>query len=189
MKRFAQTLGVTLGIVIVGSALLLVPQKNATGASPPITCRPVHGTIHSVFTTQNCTSPIGLCTAGTITEAGILDGSTTFVAGGVAPSAGIPSVEPSANLSYSGQLTIMATGGTLVTNDLGVLDANHLVLSEIDRPASERRYLRIRETVFSSYRDRLLTTAMDFRATSPAPFVPTVINSEHHRHHFLIRLT
>jgi hypothetical protein len=143
MKRFAQTLGVTLGVVIVG-AVLLVPEKIAVGAassltapSPlPVVCRPVHGTIHSVFTTQNCTSPIGLCTTGTITEAGILDGTTTFVAEGVAPSAGMPSVEPPANLSYSGQLTIIASSGTLVTNDLGVLDANHLAFSEIDRPAS-----------------------------------------------------
>lgn len=136
MKRFAQAFGVTLSIVIAGFALLLVPQKDATGASPPITCRPVHGTIHSVFT-QNCTSPIGLCTAGTITDAGILlDGSTTFVAADVAPSAGMSSVELPANLSYSGQLTITASNGTLITHDLGVLDASHLAFSEIDRPAS-----------------------------------------------------
>lgn len=136
MKRFAQTLGVTLSIVIVGFALLLVPQKNASGASPPITCRPVHGTIHSVFTAQNCTSPIGLCTAGTITDAGILDGTTIFVAAGVAPSAGLPGVEPPANLSYSGQLTIKASNGTLITHDLGVLDVNHLAFTEIERPFS-----------------------------------------------------
>lgn len=135
MKRFARTLGVTLSIVIVGSALLLVAQNNATGASPPITCRPVHGTIHSVFT--NCTtSPVGLCTAGTISDAGILDGTTTFVAFDVAPSAGMPSNEPKENLSYSGQLTIVAGNGTLVTNDLGVLDVKHLAFTEIERPAS-----------------------------------------------------
>jgi len=105
----------------------------------PITCRPVHGTIHSVFTTQNCTSPVlpvGLCTVGTITDAGVLDGSTTFTALAVAPSAGLPTIEPPANLSYSGQLTIVASHGTLVTNDLGVLDAAHLAFTEIERPAS-----------------------------------------------------
>ena len=136
MKRFAQTIGVTLSVVIVGSALLLVPQKSATGASPPITCRPVHGTIHSLFTTQNCTSPVGLCTAGTITDAGPLDGATIFSATAMAPSAGLPSTEPPANLSYSGQLTITASNGTLITHDLGVLDANHLAFTEIERPFS-----------------------------------------------------
>lgn len=137
MKRFAQTVGGALSIVIVGSTLLVVPQKNATGASPPITCRPVHGTIHSVFTTQNCTSPVGLCTVGTISDAGILDGTTTFTALGVAPSAGIPGgVEPPANLSYSGQLTIAASNGTLITHDLGVLDASHVAFTEIERPSS-----------------------------------------------------
>jgi hypothetical protein len=54
----------------------------------------------------------------------------------VAPSAGLQNIEPQANLSYSGQLTIVASHGTLVTNDLGVLDANHLAFTEIERPAS-----------------------------------------------------
>ncbi len=98
-------------------------------------CNPAHGTINSVFTTQNCTSPVGLCTVGTITGAGVLNGATTFVALGVAPSAGVPSFEPSANLSYSGQLTIATANGTLVTRDLGVLDAAHLAFTEMERPA------------------------------------------------------
>lgn len=142
MKRFARTLGGTLSVIVIGIVLLLARQKNAAGAatvmaaSPPVVCRPVHGSIHSVFTTQNCTSPVGLCTAGTITDAGPLDGATTFIAQNVAPSAGLAPLEPPANLSYSGQLTIVASHGTLVTNDLGVLDANHLAFTEVERPAS-----------------------------------------------------
>lgn len=145
MKRFARALLVALSCVVVGAALLLASQKNATGAGTaaaaaapsPVVCRPVHGTIHSVFTTQNCTSGVGLCTTGTITNSGILDGATTFLAFGVAPSAGIPGgVEPPANLSYSGQLTITASNGTLITRDLGVLDASHLAFTEIERPSS-----------------------------------------------------
>lgn len=143
MKRLAKILVVSLSFVIVGTALLFVPQKNANGAAkavaasvPPVVCRPVHGTIHSLFTTQNCTSPIGLCTAGTISDSGILDGATTFLALGAAPSAGMPSNEPSANLSYSGQLTITASNGTVITHDLGVLDGNHLAFTEIERPFS-----------------------------------------------------
>ncbi len=133
MKHFRKFVLVTLcfgGVAGLAAAMMLAAPP------PPVTCRPVHGTIHSVFTTQNCTSPVGLCTAGTITDAGLLDGSTTFTALAVAPSAGLPTVEPSVNLSYSGQLTIVASHGTLVTNDLGVLDANHLAFTEIERPAS-----------------------------------------------------
>ena len=102
-----------------------------------MSCRPVHGTIKSVFTTNNCKSPVGLCTVGTITGAGPLDGATTsFLALDVAQSAGMPPVEPAANLSYSGQLTMVTTNGTLVTRDLGVLDAAHAAFTEVERPAS-----------------------------------------------------
>jgi hypothetical protein len=84
-----------------------------------------------------CTSPVGLCTVGTITGAGPLNGVTTFVALAVAPSAGLPpSLESAANLSYTGQLTIVTANGTLVTRDLGVLDAAHLAFTEMERPAS-----------------------------------------------------
>jgi hypothetical protein len=48
----------------------------------------------------------------------------------------MPGVEPAANLSYSGQLTIVTRDGTLVTNDLGVLDATHLAFTEMERPNS-----------------------------------------------------
>ena len=128
MKHFV-LVALAFGGVAGAAAMMLATP-------PPLTCRPVHGTIHSVFTTQNCASSVGLCTAGTITDAGVLDGSTTFTALAIAPSAGLQNVEPQVNLSYSGQLTIVASNGTLVTKDLGVLDANHLAFTEIERPAS-----------------------------------------------------
>lgn len=128
-------------LVIMGLGLFAVvlPTKRpgtAFTVSADNRCRLVRGTINSLFTTQNCTSPIGLCTTGTITGAGQLDGNTTFVALNAAPSAGMPTVEPAANLSYSGQLTIVARQGTLVTNDLGVLDAAHFAFTEMERPSS-----------------------------------------------------
>jgi hypothetical protein len=133
MKHFGKFVLLALafgGVVGITAAMILA------GTPPPVTCRPVRGTIHSAFTTQNCASAVGLCTAGTIADAGPLDGSTFFTALAVAPSAGLPTVEPQGNLSYSGQLTIVASHGTLVTNDLGVLDAAHLAFTEIERPAS-----------------------------------------------------
>jgi hypothetical protein len=132
--------GMLLLLVILGLGLsaVVLPMKQS-GATFKVSadnrCRPVRGTINSLFFTQNYTSPIGLCTAGTITGAGPLNGSTTFVALAAAPSAGL-SDEPSANLSYSGQLTIVTDRGTLVTQDLGVLDPAHLAFSEMERPAS-----------------------------------------------------
>lgn len=109
-----------------------IVTRNVRADSP---CHPVHGTINSLFTTQNCTSPVGLCTVGAITGAGQLNGATSFVAEAVAPAAGLTN-EPTANLSYSGQLTIVTNRGTLVTHDLGVLDAAHLAFTEMERPAS-----------------------------------------------------
>jgi hypothetical protein len=128
-------------LVILGLGLFAVvlPMKQSGATftvSADNSCRPVKGTINSLFTTQNCTSPIGLCTTGSITGAGVLDGNTSFVALDAAPSAGMPAVEPAANLAYSGQLTIVAQQGTLVTNDLGVLDAAHLAFTEMERPSS-----------------------------------------------------
>jgi hypothetical protein len=99
-------------------------------------CHWVHGRIQSTFTTANCSSPVGQCTEGAITGGGPLDSATTFLALDAAPSAGMPGVEPSANLVYSGVLTITTRRGTLVTHDLGVLDAATASFTEIERPAS-----------------------------------------------------
>jgi hypothetical protein len=99
-------------------------------------CHWVHGRIQSTFTTTNCTSPVGQCTEGVITGAGPLDSATTFLALDAAPSAGMPGVEPAANLAYSGVLTIKTRRGTLVTHDLGVLDAATASFTEMERPGS-----------------------------------------------------
>jgi hypothetical protein len=99
-------------------------------------CQRVHGRVQSTFTTTNCTSPIGLCTAGKITRGGILDSATTFLALDVAPAAGMPANEPAANLAYSGQLTIETKGGTLQVRDLGVIDGVHNNFTELERPVS-----------------------------------------------------
>ena len=112
-----------LSTLFFAGAFLVLGQGFATRSYAGEDCHRVHGHIHSTFTTTNCTSPIGLCTEGMITGAGFLDSATTFLALDAAPSAGMPAVEPSANLSYSGVLTINARKGTLVTHDLGVLDA------------------------------------------------------------------
>jgi hypothetical protein len=135
-QSVTQTLWIRGGRWFVLSTLILTAGGLLTGrVLANDSCRHVHGQIKSLFTTENCTSPVGLCTVGAITEAGELNGSTSFTAPAVVPSASL-SNEPSANLSYSGQLTIVTDHGTLITNDLGVLDAAHLVFTEMESPAS-----------------------------------------------------
>lgn len=140
VSRLLLLLILSLGLFAVVLPMNVLPMKQSGEAfkvsAADDRCRPVRGTIHSLFTTQNCTSPVGLCTTGAITGGGPLDGATSFTALDVAPSAGLPAVEPAANLSYSGQVTIVAKHGTLVTSDLGVLDAAHLAFTEMERPSS-----------------------------------------------------
>jgi hypothetical protein len=137
MKHIVKFLLLVILALALFAVLLPMKQPGTTfKVSANDRCRPVRGTINSVFTTQNCISPVGLCTTGTITGAGLLDGTTSFVALGDAPSAGMAAVEPAANLSYSGQLTIVTRQGTLVIEDLGVLDATHLAFTEMERPIS-----------------------------------------------------
>src|SRR5580698_8887624 len=117
-KREEEQMTITpkpLGIVAV---LSIVGTVGATSFSTNVHaedgCHRVRGRIQSLFTTTNCTSSVGLCTEGKITGAGELDSATTFLALDAAPSAGLPSTEPSANLSYSGVLTIKTRRGKLV---------------------------------------------------------------------------
>jgi hypothetical protein len=120
--------------LFAGTILIGVGFTTSTYADEG--CHRVHGRIQSSFTTTNCASPIGLCTEGMITGDALLDSATTFLALDAAPSAGLPGVESAANLSYSGVLTIKARRGTLITHDLGVLDAATASFTEIERPAS-----------------------------------------------------
>ena len=130
-RRQARIRWIVLTISIVVAAGAVSRRVHAD-----VSCAPVHGRIQSLFTTQSCPSPVGLCTVGSITGSGVLDGTTSFVALDVAPSAGMPLTEPSQNLSYSGQLTIVTANGTLVTRDLGALDAVRLAFTEMERPKS-----------------------------------------------------
>jgi hypothetical protein len=133
MIRLFKPIGMVVTLSALGAVGVSTTSRNVSAENR---CHRVHGRIHSLFTSQDCTSPVGLCTAGKITEGGELDSATTFLALDAAPSAGMPSVEPAANLSYSGQLTIVARRGKLIAHDLGTLDATGLAFAEIERPAS-----------------------------------------------------
>lgn len=126
-----------VSIVAVLSAIVAL---GASSVSRPVhakdRCRPVHGSTKSLFVTENCASPVGLCTSGTITGGGPLDGAFVFFAFDAAPSAGMPSLEPSGNISFSGNVSFTSKRGTLVTHDLGVLDSVNGFFTEVERPVS-----------------------------------------------------
>jgi hypothetical protein len=117
-------------------AIVALASTAATGrVNADSRCRPVRAHIETTITTQGCTSPVGICTVGHV-EGGPFDGATTFLTAGAAQSAGMPNVEPAANLSYSGTFTMTSPHGTFVTSDLGVLDASHAAFVEMMRSVS-----------------------------------------------------
>ncbi|HXX69149.1 MAG TPA: hypothetical protein VEK07_18325 [Polyangiaceae bacterium] len=100
-------------------------------------CIDVHGRIFTQETTENCASPLGLCTVGHVSGAGPLDGATTFLTLDAAPNAGMPGVEPATSLSYSGHFTLTTQDGSILeSNDLGALDESALLFVEMYRPLS-----------------------------------------------------
>ncbi len=96
-------------------------------------CIPVRAKIESTFVTDGCESPVGLCTEGRVTRGGFLNGKTSFVALGAAPSAGLEGVEPETTLSYSGELKVSTRHGSWKTSDVGVFDQAAGTFSELDR--------------------------------------------------------
>jgi hypothetical protein len=108
--------------------------ESSVHAEDEDACTPLHGTYDLTFTTTNCTSPTGLCATGTVTGAGLLNGTASWIELDQAPSAGMPATEPGTVVSYSGTVTFTAKGGTLTVRDLGVVAGNQSVFTELERP-------------------------------------------------------
>ena len=115
--------------------ILLFPAQPSHATTASI-CIPIQANIEARFVTENCMSPVGLCTAGKITKGGLLNGTTEFTALGIAVAAGMPGIEPDTTLSYHGVLTITTKHGTLEISDVGVFDQVTGVFSELDRVVS-----------------------------------------------------
>jgi len=113
------SLGLLVGLFTAGAVGLWARE---TVAKPR--CHRLNGNagIRASVVTDGCTSPVGLCTAGVFEGNGLLHGTTSFVADGLAPAAGMPGVEAPTTLSYSGLLTISTHRGTLTTRDTGIFD-------------------------------------------------------------------
>lgn len=94
-------------------------------------CKQVHAQIISDPIFGCATSPIGLCTSGTIDGNQGLNGSTFFTGDSAAP--GPPTApNPAWTISYSGTLEITTAHGTLVTRDTGIFDQLTGVFSSFD---------------------------------------------------------
>jgi hypothetical protein len=93
--------------------LLCAASANADEATR---CKSVHADVQEVQTHENCTSPLGFCTKGTIDGNHGLSGTTFFsVDGGAATHETSPG-----RRSYSGVFTITTDQGELVLREAGI---------------------------------------------------------------------
>jgi hypothetical protein len=117
MKRSHRFL---LAVVVVAAAVALTARPGGARSR----CHRLSGGagLRASVVTAGCTSPVGLCTAGQLHGDSLLSGTTSFVADGLAPAAGMPAVEAPTTLSYSGLITITTCDGTLTTRDTGIFD-------------------------------------------------------------------
>lgn len=122
-------------VPFIALASLLGVTETSRSVHADARCRPIHARVQTALTSVNCQSPVGLCTTGHITG-GPFHGATTFLTLGAAPSAGMPGVEPAANISYSGTFSVTQGGDTFVASDLGVLDVSRLAFTELSRSIS-----------------------------------------------------
>ena len=132
-------------VVLCSTVLSSKPSQALDGTR----CIPIRATIEARLFTTGCLSPVGLCTAGEITEGGLLNGTTEFTALGIGVAAGMPGIEPDATLSYHGTLIVTTKYGTLEISDVGVFDQVVGVFSELDRVVSGTgRFERANGTLF-----------------------------------------
>lgn len=119
---------VLLSFVVVGSLITLNPTK----ANGEQVCIPIHANIETTFVDEGCPGPPGSCTVGEITNGGLLNGETSFIASDSAFGAGMAG-EPATTLSYAGELMITTPHGILTMSDVGVFDTAIGKFSELDR--------------------------------------------------------
>jgi hypothetical protein len=113
----------------------------ALGALPPAavaepTCRSFEATILLHLVKEGCTSPVAICTQGTVvSSAPSLDGATwSFTSLGTAQSAGLPALRPASMLSYAGAVVVTTPkDGTFTTTNAGVYDTEAGAFSQLDR--------------------------------------------------------
>ena len=111
---------------------VVATAANPSSADADASCQDVHGRIVAQVTTENCDSAVFLCTQGTITGSGPLNGASFFTTLALAPGAGLSPLVPATTLSYTGDLVITTKRGTLTLRDVGLADFAGAVFTELD---------------------------------------------------------
>jgi hypothetical protein len=106
---------------IAAVCLVAVGSGSGVAHSRGARCHDVDADFVSQLATENCTSPLGLCGAGTIKHDALIKGPMFVTIDDAAPSAGMPNSEPPSVLSVSGERSITPhRGGTLTLHVVGV---------------------------------------------------------------------
>lgn len=122
---------ITRLLVVIGVAMSI----HASYAQDKPKCKRVKGDIVVGWSTENCTSPFGLCTAGTIKSNGFLNGAQThYTVTNIGPTPNDPGMADS--LVYTGVLEIKTRKGTLTIDDMGVFDKVNGLISSQNRGIS-----------------------------------------------------
>lgn len=95
-------------------------------------CHSVRAKVAVVKTSENCTSPIAFCSIGTVSGGGIVNGSFAGTALALGASAGLPSLVPSATVSFVAEHTIETPRGLLRMIGTGVFDTARGEFAEVD---------------------------------------------------------
>lgn len=128
---------------MLGALLLLVSTTANAEASDGELCVPVYAEMSATFFSANCTSPVGMCTAGNITTpTGTVIGVASYTAqgigGGAVGEASVvtPPVEPATTWTYAGELVVSTWLGELTFSDVGIFDTAGGAFTEFDRLTS-----------------------------------------------------
>lgn len=119
--------------VIAACNILFAAGQVPAVNSPQRQCHRVTAKLMTVKTTDKCPSPVNFCAAGVVLADGLLNGTTTAVVLGLAPSVGLPGVEPATTASYAGERTITTHQGVLTLRFTGVFDTARGEFSELER--------------------------------------------------------
>ncbi len=123
----------TVALLIAGCVVALGASTFVASAEAGEKCHRVKGKIYAAAVAEGCTSPVGLCTEGTVTGGGRLNGLTAFTTYALVPSAGMPAIEPPTEMSYSGELTLKGRRGDLHVRDLGIFSVSREKFTELAR--------------------------------------------------------
>jgi hypothetical protein len=107
-------------LLVLVQPILFAQAYSASGGGGQ--CQEVRAREHAVRVTEGCTSPVGFCVEGVITGGGSMNGKTKATILGLAPSVGLPGIEPETTLSAAGDRTIENSHGTLTLRFTAVFD-------------------------------------------------------------------